>query len=167
VLRSAAGWPLLPLTRWSVGPYIGAPAMAILERFHALEGAQEVEMANCPECGRLWIELSRDADGDSATRIVAAHDCAGVVEVATWMRCGGVWWMTSDVVDDLTQLIIWRHGDERFQAPPVQSPIMVVRAVANGPIKAGQMVRHVGWAPDGSVAADTSTGPRRTIPEGA
>ena len=148
MLRHAAGWPLLPLRRWSVGPYTDAPAVAIPGHFIALEGAQEVEMANCPECGRPWIELSRDADGDSATRIVAAHDCAGVVEVATWMRCGGVWWMTSDVVDDLTQLVIWRHGDERFQAPPPGPPTMVVRAVADGPIRAGQLVGVVGWLPN-------------------
>ncbi len=102
MLRSAAGRPLLPLTRWSVGPYTDAPAVAIPGHFTALEGAQEVDMDSLadllgdfgggdgddtPRPPLTWSDVVQvERDGACAWDTPRCGACAGV-ESVDGVRC--------------------------------------------------------------------------------
>ena len=107
MLRSAAGWPLLPLRRWSVGPYTDAPAVAIPGHYHAVEGPQGVEMDSLadllggfgagdgddtPRPPLAWSDVTLlERDGACAWDAPRCGACAGVESVdGARCPCAGI-----------------------------------------------------------------------------
>ena len=72
-------------------------------------------MKNCTDCGRPWIELSRDMEGEKTVkRVMAAHDCDGVGVLASWFHTGESWEMWETTMEEGVE----RTGTD-YECPPL------------------------------------------------